>query len=310
MDGVTECRFILRAVRLDRANRKACFFKMVSASYFRTLGMRLRKGRLLSERDVKGSPPVTVINETMMRKYFPNEDPLGKRILIQEIIPGKTQLGPEIPWEVVGVIGNETVGSLDDKADDNPGLYVTNEQSPVYFQAMIVRASMDPSMLQNAILRAVHEINKDQPLTDVKTLEQIKTESMASNRLRSMLLGVFAGVAMLLSAIGIYGVISYSVVQRTHEIGIRAALGASTGNILGLVLRSGMWMTGIGLLIGFGGALALTRLLASLLFGVGERDPVTMATVAATLGLVALLACYLPARRATRVDPMVALRYE
>jgi len=295
---------------VDRANRKACFFKMVSASYFRTLGMRLRKGRLLSERDVKGSPPVTVINETMMRKYFPNEDPLGKRILIQEIIPGKTQLGPEIPWEVVGVIGNETVGSLDDKADDNPGLYVTNEQSPVYFQAMIVRASMDPSMLQNAILRAVHEINKDQPLTDVKTLEQIKTESMASNRLRSMLLGVFAGVAMLLSAIGIYGVISYSVVQRTHEIGIRAALGASTGNILGLVLRSGMWMTGIGLLIGFGGALALTRLLASLLFGVGERDPVTMATVAATLGLVALLACYIPAHRATRVDPTVALRYE
>ena len=294
---------------VDRANRKACFFKMVSPSYFRTLAMRIRKGRSLSDRDVKGSPPVTVINETMARKYFPKEDPIGKRILVQEIVPGKTRLGPEVPWEIVGVMADETVSSLDDKTD-NPGMYVTNEQSPVYFQALLVRAAMDPSLLKPAILKAIHELNKDQPLTDLKTLEQIKTESLASNRLRSMLLAIFATVAVLLSAIGIYGVISYSVVQRTHELGIRAALGASTVNILALVLRAGMLMTGIGLGLGLAGALGLSRLLHTLLFGVGERDPVTIATVAAILSVVALLACYIPAYRATRVDPLIALRYE
>jgi putative ABC transport system permease protein len=294
---------------VDRANRQPCFFKMVTPSYFRSLGMRVRKGRALSERDAKGSPPVAVINEAMEKKYFSNEEPLGKRILIQQIVPGKTQLGPEIAWEVVGVVANEVVTSVDDKRD-NPGVYVSNEQSPVYFQSLLVRAAMDPLRLQKAIVEAVHEIDKDQPLTDVKTLEQIRSESMASGRLESILLGVFAAVAMLLSAIGIYGVISYSVAQRTHEIGIRAALGASGGNILGLVLKAGMSMAGIGLAIGLAGSLALSRLLATLLFGVGERDPVTMAAVAAILGCVALLACYIPAYRATRVDPIVALRYE
>ena len=294
---------------VDRANRRACFFKMVSPSYFRTLGMKLRKGRTLNEHDVKGSLPVTVINETMARKYFPKEDPLGKRILIQEIVPGKTQLGDEIPWEVVGVVADELVSSPGDR-DDNPGVYVSVSQSPVYGQALVVRAAMSAALLQQAIRRAVKAVNKDQPLTDMRTLEQIKSESMASNRLRSLLLAVFAAVAMLLSAIGIYGVISYSVVQRTHEIGIRAALGASTGNLLRLVLRNGMWMTAGGLALGVGGALGLTRLLNALLFGVGARDPVTIAAVAGVLALVALLACYIPARRAAQVDPMVALRYE
>jgi putative ABC transport system permease protein len=294
---------------VDRANRKACFFKMVSPSYFQALGMRLRKGRALSDRDGKGAPPVTVINETMARVNFPKEEPVGKRILIQEIVPGKTQLGPEIAWEVVGVVADEKVGSLDSRRD-NPGVYVTNQQSPVFFQSLVVKAAMDPSRLQQAILKAVHEINKDQTLTEVKTLEQIKHESTASNRLRSMLLTVFAAVAVLLSAIGIYGVISYAVAQRTHEIGIRAALGATAGDVLRLILRGGMLMTGIGVAIGVAGALALTRLLASMLFGVGSRDPVTIAAVAAILASVALIACYIPARRAARVDPLIALRYE
>jgi putative ABC transport system permease protein len=294
---------------VDRANRRNCFFKMVSPSYFRTLGMRLRKGRALSDRDLKGSPPVTVINETMAKKYFPDEEPLGKRILIQEIVPGKTQLGPEIAWEVVGVVADEKVNNLDDKSD-NPGVYVSNEQSPTFFQAIVVRAALNPNLMQQAIRKTVQEIDKDQPLTDMRTLEQIKSESLASNRLRSLLLSVFAGIAVLLSAIGIYGVISYSVAQRTHEIGVRAALGATAGHLLGLVFRGGMLMTGIGLVIGFGGALGLGRLLATLLFGVGARDPITMAAVAGILTSVALLACYIPALRATKVDPIVALRYE
>ena len=294
---------------VDRANRKPCFFKMVSPSYFRTLGMTLNKGRGLSERDVKGTPMVTVINETMMRKYFPKVEPVGKRILIQEIVPGKTVLGPEIPWDVVGVVKDEKVGNLDETRD-NPGMYVSNEQSPVFYQALVVRAAMDPLPLQQSIRSAVHQVNKDQALSDMKTLEQIKTESMASNRLNSIMLGGFATVALLLSAIGIYGVISYSVVQRTHEIGIRSALGASTADLVRLILRLGMLMTGAGLVLGFLGALALTQLLATLLFGVGARDPVTITGVGAILAIVALLASYLPARRAAKVDPMICLRYE
>jgi predicted permease len=294
---------------VDRANRRACFFKMVSPSYFRALGMKVRKGRPLGDHDAKGAPAVAVINETMVRLYFKGEEPIGKRILVQEIVPGKAQLGPEIPWEVVGVVADEKVDNLGGRGD-NPGVYVSNEQSPVFFQALVVRTAMNPSGLKQALTKAIHEINKDQTLTEVKTLEQIKAESMASNRLQSMLLTVFAAIAVLLAAIGIYGVISYSVEQRTHEIGIRAALGASKGDLLGLILRSGMLMAGIGLVVGFAGAFGLTRLLANLLFGVGERDPITIGAVAALLTCVALLACYIPARRATRVDPMVALRYE
>ena len=294
---------------VDRANRRACFFKMVSPSYFRTLGLKLRKGRTLGGQDAKGAPAVAVINETMVRLYFKGEEPLGKRILVQEIVPGKTQLGPESPWEVVGVIADEKVDNLGGKGD-NPGMYVSNQQSPVYFQALVLRAAMDPSGLTKVLGKAVHEINKDQTLTEVKTLDQIKSESTASNRLQSMLLTVFAAIAVLLAAIGIYGVISYSVEQRTHEIGIRAALGASKGDLLSLILRSGMLMAGIGLVVGLAGALGLTRLLTTLLFGVGERDPMTIGAVAVLLAGVALLACYVPARRATKVDPMVALRYE
>ena len=294
---------------VDRANRKACYFKMVSPSYFTTLGMTLKKGRGLSDHDRKGSVPVTVINETMMRKYFPNEEPIGKRILVQEIVPGKAQLGPEIPWEIVGVVKDEKVGNLDD-ARDNPGMYVTNEQSPVFGQSLIVRAAMDPQLLQRAITDAVHQVNKDQALPDMKTLEQLKVESMASNRLNSIMLGGFATVALLLSAIGIYGVISYSVVQRTHEIGVRAALGASKGNVLTLILKHGLLMAGMGLVLGFLGAIALTRILSTLLFGVGARDPITIAGVGAILAVVAMLASYVPARRAAKVDPMICLRYE
>jgi ABC-type antimicrobial peptide transport system permease subunit len=206
-------------------------------------------------------------------------------------------------------VADERVTNFDNKRD-NPGMYVTNEQSPVYFGGLVVRAAINPAGLEKAVRQAVYDTNKDQPLTDVKTLEQIKTETMAGDRLRSLLLGVFAGIALLLSAVGLYGVISYSVAERTGEIGIRGALGASRGNLLGLILRHGIWMTGTGLAIGFLGAFGLTRLLATLLFGVGVWDPLTIASVAGILICVGLLACYVPARRATKVDPLVALRYE
>jgi putative ABC transport system permease protein len=282
---------------------------MVSASYFRVLGIHLRRGRGLSEGDVAGSPPVTVINETMVRKYFPKQDPIGKRILVQQIIPGKTQLGPEVPWEVVGVIADELVTNLDDK-NDNPGMYVTNEQSPVYFGGLAVRSASDPLALQKAMYAAVYAADKDQTLTEVKTLEQLKSESTASDRVLSVLFAIFGAVALLLAAIGIYGMISYAVTRRTGEMGIRAALGASPGKLLTLNLRSGISMTTAGLVLGLGGSLGLPELMKAFHLGVGTWDPLTFTAVAAILGCVALLACYIPARRSTKVDPIIALRYE
>lgn len=293
----------------DRADRRACFFKMVSPSYFRTLGITLVQGRGLTERDVKGSPPVAVINEAMAKKYFPGEDPIGKRLVVEEILYGKNGLGPDIPWEIVGVIANERVDRHDAK-EPSVGMYVTIDQSPQKGQSLIVRGAMDPRSLQESIRRAVLAVNRDQTLPDLKTLDQIKVESLGDNRLRSMLLAIFALVALVLSAIGIYGVVSHSVEQRTREIGIRTALGATAGAILKLVLRGGLTNVTLGLVIGIAGVFALTGLLSSLLYGVGERDPATLAAVAAVLALVALVACYLPARRATRVDPVIALRYD
>ncbi|MEO8126177.1 MAG: ABC transporter permease [Bryobacteraceae bacterium] len=293
---------------VDRANRPACFFKMITPGYFQALGIKFRKGRGLTNQDVKGAPPVTVINETMAKRYFNGQDPIGKRILIQEIIPGKQELGPEVPWEVVGMIADEKISGLDD--DKSGGLYVAYAQSPTLGVDLVVRGAMDPVGLQKAIEAEVHQINKDQPLTNIKTMDAIKSESVGSSRLRTMLLGVFAGIALLLASIGIYGVISYSVVQRTHELGVRSALGASGGELLRLVIGGGMLLTGVGVVVGLAGAFALTRLLSSFLFGVTATDPLTIGAVAALLGSVALLACFVPARRAAKVDPLIALRYE
>jgi putative ABC transport system permease protein len=292
---------------VDRANRQGGFYKIVSPSYFSALKLKLIRGRALSDRDVKNSPPVLVINERFAKRYFDKDDPIGQRILIQEIIPGKTELGPEIAWEVVGIIQNEKLGVRDDQG---VGVYVSNEQSPFYSMTLSVRAGVDPMTLQKSIRDAIHSVNKDQALSDVRTVDQIKEQALAPNRVQSTLMGIFGTVALLLSGIGIYGVISYSVAQRTHEIGIRAALGASAGSLLRLIISRGLVLALIGLVIGVGGALGLTRVMERLLYGVGARDPMTMSSVAVVLAAVAVSACYIPARRATRVDPLVALRYE
>jgi putative ABC transport system permease protein len=283
---------------------------MVSPSYFQTLGLAMKRGRPLRESDVRSAAPVTVISESMAKKYFKDRDPLGQRILIQEIVPGKPQLGEEIPWEVVGIVSNEKVGGLGEKDENNPGVYVTTSQSPNYGLSAVLRSAQDPLALSETIRKAVHEISADQVADGFKTLDAIKAESLIDSRFRMMLLSVFAGVALLLSAIGIYGVISYSVTQRTREIGIRAALGADRAAILRLILRRGLLLAVLGLVLGAAGALGLTRLMGSLLFGIDERDPLTLAAVAVLLAAVAIFACYLPARRATRVDPLVALRDE
>ena len=249
-----------------------------------------------------------MINETMARRYFKNENPIGQRIEVQDIVYGKPNLGPEIPWEVVGVIADEKISGLDD--DRSPGMYVSYSQSPTPGVSLIVKGETNPEAMQQAIIHAVQQIDRDQPLPDIKTLDVIKTESVGPNRLRTALMAVFAGIAMLLAAIGIYGVMAYSVAQRTHEMGLRSALGATTGSIVRLVIGGGITRVLTGLGIGLAGALALTRVLKSLLFGVSATDPWTMAAVGFGLILVAVIACYVPARRATQVDPLVALRYE
>jgi putative ABC transport system permease protein len=291
---------------VDMAHRTSCFYKRVSASYFQTLQIHLLRGRTFTDQDRAGAPAVLVINESMSKQYFKGEDPIGQRILIQQLLYGQPGLGPEIAWEVVGIVGDEQTGDLGDKK--SPGIYVTYDQSPTNDVNMVVAQASD--LPTSAINAAVHEVDKNQPLTDILTLDQVKSETVANDRLQTMLLTTFATLAMLLSAVGIYGVISYSVTQRTHELGIRAALGASQGGLLALVIRNGMALAFTGLALGAAGSLALTRLLSNLLFGISPRDPATLIAVGAILAAVAFAACYIPARRAAAIDPTIALRYE
>jgi putative ABC transport system permease protein len=292
----------------DVANRDGGFYKIVSPSYFTAMRLKLIKGRALSDRDTKGATPALVINDRLAKRFFPSEDPIGQHILIQEIVPGKTALGNDLSWEVVGVVASEKIGGPRD--EQSAGVYVSNEQSPAYGMTLIVRAKLDPLTLPKAITAAIHSVGKDQALGDFRTVDQIREQALVGDRLQATLLGIFASVALLLAALGIYGVISYSVKQRTHELGIRAALGASEQNLLRLVLVRGLTLTGVGLAIGLAGSLAVTRQMKSLLFGIGAQDPTTMITVAVILSFVAITACYVPSRRATKADPMVALRYE
>ena len=202
----------------------------------------------MSDNDKAGAPPVALINETLAKREFPDENPIGRRILVREIVPGKTEFGQEIAWEIVGVIAGEKINGLGDEI--SAGMYVSNQQSPTYGINLIVRAGMPPQSLQRAVRSAVDRVNRDQALSDVRTLEQIVDQSMLGNRVASTLLTAFASIALLLAAVGIYGVISYTAAQRTHEMGIRAALGASAGNLRKLIFQGGMRLTLIGLSIG------------------------------------------------------------
>ncbi len=293
---------------IDRSNRPECGFKVVSPSYLSTVGMQLLKGRWLEEADAPGALPVAVINETLAKRYFKEQDPIGQRMRMPQIVPGQPALGPEIPWQVVGVVADEKVWNL---ADTSCGSYVSYKQSPTEFaRTLIVGGAKDPTYLVKSIQSAVWQINKNQPFDSIKTLDQLKSERLNDDRARTVLLGIFGIVALMIAAIGIYGVISNAVAQRTHEMGVRAALGASRWDVLRLVLTGGMVLTAAGMGVGVIGALGLTRFLASLLFGVSPYDRWTLTAVAAILAFVAFVACLIPARRATKVDPMVALRYE
>jgi len=286
------------------------YFKAVSPSYFRLLELRLLRGRFLDARDTKGAAPAAVINETMAKRLFGDHDPLGQSVVLPRVAPlANAAPGEEIAWEVVGVVADERIGGL--RQDfPFPGLYATLDQAPMPLLFLLVRTTGDPALVQRALPQALTEVDAGQAVADLLSLDSIKATMIGKERLDSTVLGIFAGVSLLLSALGLYGVISYSVAQRTREIGIRGALGATSGSILWLTFRSGLLMTGVGLLLGIAGAIGAGRILATMLFQVDQFDLRTLAAIVAVQVVVALLACFLPARRALKVSPLVALRCE
>lgn len=276
-------------------------YRVCTPNYFETMGIAVLKGRGFTEQDKAGSQAVVVVNETLARKYWPNTDPIGKRM---------RYTGPlqENPWmQVVGVVQDVKHEMTLPITED---FYVPHAQDAWSSMVLVAKTKVEPAAMAAPIRQQVLALDKDQPVFDVHTMREVRAISLALYSFSSVMLSIFAGVALLLAAIGIYGVMFYAVMQRTQEIGIRMALGARALDVLKLVVKNGMSLALIGVVAGLAGAYALTRLLASLLFGVTPTDIVTFSTVTLGLLLVALLACYIPARRATKVDPLVALRYE
>jgi putative ABC transport system permease protein len=277
-------------------------FTSISPDYFHVMSIPLRRGRLFNERDSAGAPRVTVISETLARRYFPNQDPMGKQLNFGFPPDG------DAPREIVGIVGDIRDSSLSEAP--GPMMYVPFAQAPFWGAQVIVRSTLSPSSVAASIRKTTHDIDKDLPVTDIETLPEALNASVAQPRFRTLLLGLFGVIALLLAAVGIFGVLSYSVARRTHEMGIRMALGATPGGILRLVLTESAKLILVGLAVGIPAALALTRYLSTLLFAVHPTDPLTFIVVAFLLTMVALLACYVPARRAMRVDPIVSLRSE
>ena len=274
---------------------------LVSPDYFRTLGIRRHAGRDFTDADNSAAPFVVIINEALARQYFPHQDPVGKRLQTGDYSPRGQWL------TIVGVVADVKYSGL--REDIQPALYTPFLQN-LWWRSMYlaVKAGGDPLSLINSVRNEVWAVDRDLPVTQIKTMDQLMSESVAEPRVYTTLLGIFGAVALLLAAIGIYGVMAYAVTQRTREIGVRLALGAQTGAVLRLVISGGMKLALLGTAIGLLAAFALTRLMSKLLFGVSATDPVTFALIALLLVWVALLACWIPAQRATKVDPMIALR--
>ncbi|HVG32679.1 MAG TPA: ABC transporter permease [Pyrinomonadaceae bacterium] len=276
-------------------------YSVTTPGYFGAMKIPLVAGRQFTERDREDAPQVVIVNETLARRYFPNEAAVGKRIKIWR--------DEQFPREIVGIVGDTKTDVLEGEA--SPQMYVPHAQDSSWGgMSLVVRSTAKPLALTSAVRGAVLSLDPDQPVFGIKTMEDVVAASVATRRISMMLLSGFAGLALLLAALGVYGLISYSIAQRTHEIGLRMALGAQARDVLGLVLRQGMSLVLVGVAIGLVSAFALTRVMKSLLYEVSATDPLTFAGVALLLIVVALIACLIPARRAMRVDPMIALRYE
>jgi putative ABC transport system permease protein len=281
-------------------NEPYSYYSSVSTNYFEAMGIPLMRGRLFTKHDTKDTARVAIINNTMAKKFFPGEDPIGKHISLSN--------DPEVYREIIGIVGDIKPWGLNHETPAQT--YEPYLQQPFSFMTLVVRANSDPAGLNEAIRREVFNLDREQPVVSIDMLDHLVSESTAWLRSLILLFGVFAAIAIALAAIGLYGVISYAVTQRTQEIGIRMALGAQTRDVLKLIIGQGLVLTLAGIALGSLMALGLTRLLSGLLFGVGARDPLTFATTALMLTFVALLACWIPARRATKVDPMTSLRCE
>jgi putative ABC transport system permease protein len=273
---------------------------VVGPGYLRTLGIPLVKGRDFMEDDTETRPRVALINQSMARKLWPNQDPIGARIS-----------GDDKTWYTIqGVVGDVRQGGLG--TEPRPEVYLSYLQDPFAwpYLTLLVRTSSDPARLVSTIQGAIWSVQKDLPISAISTMQQIRSQSIAQPRLMALLLAVFAGLALVLASVGIYGVMAYSATQRTHEMGLRMALGARREDILRMVIGQGMILTILGVGLGLAGAFPLAKVLTKFLWGVRPTDPSTFVGVALLLGAVAFTASYVPAQRATRVDPMVALRYE
>ena len=286
---------------VDPSNEPSADIRIVDPNYFRTMSIPLREGRAFTERDTENAPTVMVINENMARRFWPNEEPLGKHVTMKD-------WGPPLTGEIVGVVGDVKANGLD--SETGPMIYWPYPQFPTIFNNIVVRTDSDPSSIVGGIKSQIWSVDQDLPLSSIATMEQVLANSVAPRRFNMLLLGIFAALALALAAVGIYGVISYTVSQRTHEIGIRLALGAGNSDVLKLVIRQGMSLALAGVGLGLLAAFGLTRLMTGLLFGVSPTDGTTYIVIAVLLTGVALVACLVPARRAVKVDPMVVLRYE
>jgi putative ABC transport system permease protein len=281
-------------------------FLSVSPGYFHTIGLTLRRGREFTAQDRHGAPDVVIISESMARRYWPAQNPLGKRIICASVQFGKRGLGPPLPREIVGIVGD--VQHVGRDAETSVEMYVPQLQNTIPFTFFVVRTSGDAARLAPAVTRGVNEVLKDLPVSGVKTIDDRLAESFSRPRFQMLLLGAFAGLALLLATLGIYGVMAYSVTQRAHEIGIRMALGADAGQVLRLMLGHGLKLALIGVALGLAGAFASTRLMTTLLYGVTPTDAATFACVSALLITVAALASFVPAWRAAKTDPVSTLR--
>ena len=274
----------------------------VSANYFETMGIRVLRGRSFADSDTSESAPVAIINETLARRIWPGEDPIGKRLK-------QGRPGSDTPWrEVIGVINDIKLNGVEN--ENSMQTYLLYAQEPGTGLGLVLRTHDNPLAVAASVEQAIHSIDKDLPVYRIRTMDQVLSDSLAQRRLTLVLLASFAALALVLAAVGIYGVISYAVRQRTHELGIRIALGAQARDVLRLILAQGLKLALLGIALGLAVSWALTRFLESLLFGVRPTDPLTFVVIAAALLCVAMLACWVPARRATKVDPMVALRQE
>ena len=294
-----------RPVSAENRSQSANFIT-IGPEYFDTVDVKLAAGRQFTAFDDVDHPGVVLINESFARHYFPNENPLGQKL---KLGPARIWRGERLTsFEIVGIVRDVKLAGLE--APSEPAYYVSASQLPLEDMMVLVRTTTDPASIVGAVRQAVWSIDPNQPISNVTTLEKVVDESIAQRRLNMLLMGLFGGLALLLSAVGIYGLLSHAVTQRTQEMGIRMALGAQVGDVLKLVLRQGMLLALAGEAIGLVAAFALTRLIRGLLFGVTPNDAMTFVAVVGVLTFVALLACYIPARRATKVDPLIALRYE